>query len=78
MKTIVAKWPDETFSVLRVPADADVFEELDQEGDPYEAEVYVLSSGTVHMGWQRDGDALVPQMYAGKCERITFPPRQIP
>ena len=74
MQTIVAKWPDNTISILRIPQTADVFWELDQEGDPHAAEVYRLLPGEAHMGWDWDEEkkTLTPVMYEGQRERIIF------
>jgi hypothetical protein len=42
MKTYLAFWPDETFTLCSATSLNDLFWTLDEEGDPYAAKVYAL------------------------------------
>lgn len=43
MKNYIAFWPDETFTVLSASSLYDLFWNLDEEGNPYAAEIYRLA-----------------------------------
>lgn len=40
--TYIAKWSDGTITILNSSNEIELFSELDEEGDPLSAEVYVL------------------------------------
>jgi hypothetical protein len=74
MPVIIAKWPNSTISVIQAPRDfslVDLYLQLDEEGDPAAAEVYLLKTrgGWSHMthDWSRDD---VVQSADGRIELV--------
>ena len=42
MRTYIAYWPNKTITVLTASDEVELFDTLDEEGDPEQAEIFIL------------------------------------
>jgi hypothetical protein len=82
MDLIVATWPDNSVSVLRAPAGWDalwLFDALDQESGPLDAQVFIVKGRNARIGWYPEGgrrgddEKLVPYAYSGRLVGWEWP-----
>jgi protein associated with RNAse G/E len=52
MKTYIAKWPDESISILTAEDKIDLFNKLDMEGDPFCCELREVASETFRLSFR--------------------------
>lgn len=89
MPTVVAVWPDNTISILRMPSGftmVDLFGEIDAEANPHDATCYQVSSDEdgmhITFNWKvpDDGGPVVPKSQdvrigkiCGRIKRLKWP-----
>lgn len=72
MRTYLARWPDGTISILMADTLVELYDRLDEEGQPEFAKVFYCPRG-FHISASAKMDGIFVDAWKGKLKRIRWP-----